>query len=62
MVLLFHVDMAQFEELKSTYRPTFGQWLRDICFRFHLEHPELVNMSLFMTEEEKHMILAGEAT
>ena len=60
VVLLFHLDTARFEDLKSSYRPTFGQWLRDIAYRFHIEHPELVDMALFITEEEK-AILVGEA-
>ena len=40
------------------YAPTLGEWVREVVFQFHLDHPEIVDLRTLFTEEEKRQLQA----
>lgn len=59
LVLLYHLCLTTFQQVGSTYRPSFGVWMRDTCFRFHVEHPELVDLRAIFTPRELAILKQG---
>ncbi|MDP2728106.1 MAG: hypothetical protein Q8P59_11270 [Dehalococcoidia bacterium] len=59
VVTLYHQAMAAIQEDGVDYHATVGEWIRDVVFRYHIEHREILDLSLMLTPEEKQAILGG---